>query len=41
MLGVHVTVANIAKSLDVTHGHEKIEGPTQGAPKGAINVTLY
>ena len=36
MSRVHVTVANIAKSPDArTDAHKKIEGPTQGAPKGA------
>ena len=40
MSGVGMLLANIAKS---THGrtdagHEKIEGPTQGAPKGATRL---
>ena len=40
MFGVGMLLAKIAKSTHGrTHaGHEKIEGPTQGAPKGAIKT---
>ena len=39
MFGVGMLLAKIAKSTHArTDGHEKIEGPTQGAPKGATRL---